>query len=69
MMKTTTDQLTAPTLLRVVMLLGIALAIGPAFGLGLSTSLLITAVAALLAHERRVIGDWRAAPARLSTPR
>lgn len=62
----TTDN--APFILRVVMLLGVALAIGPAFGLGLATSLLVTAVAALAAHERHVIGTWRAAPGRLTTP-
>lgn len=57
------------TVIRLVVLLGVALALGPALGLGLLPSLVLAAVVALLAHERRVVADWRAAPMRLTTPR
>lgn len=61
--------MTRTTVLRLVVLVGLALAIGPALGVGLPVSLAVAAAAALLAHERRVVADWRQAPGRLSVPR
>ena len=69
MMNSNHAGMSAATVLRVVALFGIALAIGPAFGVGLSTSLLVTALVALLAHERTVVSHWRQAPGRLAAPR
>lgn len=68
-MTRTSERLSAATVLYLVALLGVALAIGPALGLGFVASVTVTAVVALLAHERTVVTHWREAPVRLAGPR